>query len=613
MATESPPRYKLISYLKKDEQYSRIPSSWLLPAYLIPASYAALSPPDVSVLARDGNGQGNGKGMGMGMGQGECVLDVPRGCGLLTERELRITECDATGVAEGIRRGVWSCREVVGGFCKRAAIAHQLTNCLTEIMFTEAMQRAEELDRHLAEGKPPLGPLHGVPVSVKDTFRVEGVDASIGIASLCFKPSTQNSTLVSTLLSAGAIIHCKTNVPQTLMALDTHNNVFGRTLNPHNTHVTAGGSTGGESALLALKGSALGVGTDIGGSIRIPAMCGGLWGLKGSWERVSMKGVEGGDEEEGGKVGIRASAGPVARSMRDVELFMRTVVGGREWERDADVVPLPWRGLASSPSAGLGTGNSEVGKMIDKKKLRIAIVRRDGIVEPHPPILRVLDSVSTKLQNAGITVEELDLTPLLSQCHSLANALFNVAGSNYMFDLLSSTSEPLSPWLHTRMKRSPALPLSAIQKLLAKRTLLQSQFLQIWKDEKGEKKFDAIITPVAPHAVPPIDRWNSAGYTSSWVLLDYAAGVVPVGVFGRGDMEGEMEGEARGSWDRVNRELWTNFNREIYLNTPLAIQVVAPKLHEEQLCDAMSLISNVLHPPTSASTSPPSLPMPSKL
>lgn len=129
------------------------------------------------------------------------------------------------------------------------------------------------MDAHLASGEQPLGPLHGVPVSLKDTFKVRGYDASIGIAALAFKPATENSVLVDCLLSAGAVLYCKTNVPQTLMALDSHNNVFGRTINPLNTAVTAGGSSGGEGALIAMRGSILGVGTDVGGSIRIPAMC----------------------------------------------------------------------------------------------------------------------------------------------------------------------------------------------------------------------------------------------------------------------------------------------------------------------------------------------------
>lgn len=423
---------------------------------------------------------------------------------------------------------------------QRAAIAHQLTNCLTEIFFDDAIKRAEELDAHLDAKKQPLGPLHGVPVSLKDTFKVRGYDASIGIAALCFKPAEQNAVLVDCLLSAGAVLYCKTNVPQTLMALDSHNNIFGRTVNPLNTAVTAGGSSGGEGALLAMRGSILGVGTDVGGSIRIPAMCDGTFGIKPSWERIPYAGQEGGALPGASKVGIPASAGPLAHSMRDIELFFSAVSEQRPWKQDPDVVPAPWTSLTSVGGAG--------------RKLRIGIVRRDGVIDPHPPIVRLLDEVKTKLQKAGIDVVEMDITPLFSQCQSLANAMFGVEGGNAMFDLLESTKEPLSPWLSTRLKRKAALTLPKTQELHGKREELRRKFLSIWKDKHGE--IDAFFCPVAPHPVPPIDRYNGVSYTSSFVLLDYPAGVVPVRMFEKSDMKGEMsKSKPLSNWDKVNREL----------------------------------------------------------
>ena len=126
------------------------------------------------------------------------------------------------------------------------------------------------------------------------------------------------------------------------MALDSHNNIFGRTINPLNTAVTAGGSSGGEGALIAMRGSILGVGTDVGGSIRIPAMCDGTFGIKPSWERIPYAGQEGGALPGASKVGIPASAGPLAHSMRDIELFFSAVSAQQPWTTDADVVPLPW-------------------------------------------------------------------------------------------------------------------------------------------------------------------------------------------------------------------------------------------------------------------------------
>ena len=129
-----------------------------------------------------------------------------------------------------------------------------------------------------------VGPLHGLPVSIKDSFQVIGTEATLGLVAFIGKTSEVNSCLVENLLELGAVLYVKTNVPQTLMVFDhklsskaylttmssdqtadSHNNVFGRVLNPWNTMLTAGGSSGGEGALVALRGSPLGIGTDIAG------------------------------------------------------------------------------------------------------------------------------------------------------------------------------------------------------------------------------------------------------------------------------------------------------------------------------------------------------------
>jgi amidase len=181
-------------------------------------------------------------------------------------------------------------------------------------------------------------------------------------------------------------------------------------------------------------------------------------------------------------------------------------------------------------------------------------VRRDGVIDPHPPISHLLDEVKSKLLGAGVAVVEMDITSLFSQCQSLANAMFGVEGGNAMFDLLESANEPLSPWLSTRLKRKPALDLAKVRELHGKREALRKKFLSIWRDEHGE--IDAFICPVAPHPVPPIDRYNGVSYTSSFVLLDYPAGTVPVRMFGKSDMDGEMsDTKPLGNWDKVNREL----------------------------------------------------------
>ena len=226
--------WQSIAVRKQEQRASCIPKEWLLP-----------SPVDETR---------------------HNVLDVPRECGILSEDDLQITEqFDATALLSGLSNGFLRSVDVVTAFCKRAAIAQQVTNCLSEMFFQDAAVRAKQLDDYFAKTGKPMGPLHGLPISLKDTFRIRGYDSSLGIAAFCFKPATTNSPLVDLLLSLGAVLYCKTNVPQTMMALDSHNNVFGRTMNPANRQLTAGGSSGGEGALIAMRGSILGVGTDVGG------------------------------------------------------------------------------------------------------------------------------------------------------------------------------------------------------------------------------------------------------------------------------------------------------------------------------------------------------------
>lgn len=138
------------------------------------------------------------------------------------------------------------------------------TNCLSETLFQQAIASSKALDAHFKQTGKPIGPLHGLPISLKDNFNVIGVDSTVGFVSWVGHPAVYNATLVDILQDAGAVLYVKTNVPTAMMIAETVNNVFGRTLNPRNRKLTSGGSSGGESALIAFGGSPLGVGTDIG-------------------------------------------------------------------------------------------------------------------------------------------------------------------------------------------------------------------------------------------------------------------------------------------------------------------------------------------------------------
>ncbi|KAG2359185.1 amidase signature domain-containing protein [Suillus spraguei] len=179
------------------------------------------------------------------------------------------------------------------------------------VLYEDARKQAKELDAEFASTKTLRGPFHGVPVSVKDNYQIEGYDATIGFTAWANNPGKKDACVVAQLRAAGAIIFVKTNVPQTMLAFECSNPLWGRTTNPWNNKYTCGGSSGGEGALLAMDGSALGIGSDIGGSLRIPASYCGVYSLKPTAERVSSIAVRPGFEV------IRSSHGSLARFLID--------------------------------------------------------------------------------------------------------------------------------------------------------------------------------------------------------------------------------------------------------------------------------------------------------
>lgn len=384
-------------------------------------------------------------------------------------------------------------------------------------------------------------------MTVKDTFDIKGVDSSIGLAALTFKPAKETAPLVDLLRFLGAVIIAKTNVPQTLASLDSTNNVFGRTLNPLNRRLTAGGSTGGEGALISMRGSMIGFGTDIGGSIRVPAMCSGLYGFKPSHGRVPFGGQESGGVPGKGRAGIQAVAGPLARSTSDIDAVMKEIVPRSELYGE-DCIPGNW--LSETPSATRDMSH----------KFTVGVLRSDGRVPPLPPIAKLLEEVSQTLRGSkDIQVVEIPVPPELGECQTVANALMSTDGGNAMVDLIESTGEKLMPWLQTRFKRGTPRTLAQLHELQASRSRIEKALMKMWTVPGSDKagRVDAIIHPVAPHPVPEIDRYNAVGYTSSFVLLDYPAGSIPVRKFTEADLEvgKEMDSKILSSWDKRNREL----------------------------------------------------------
>ncbi|KAG8988140.1 hypothetical protein FRB94_001820 [Tulasnella sp. JGI-2019a] len=273
-------------------------------------------------------------------------------------------------IVEHIQRGDpgWSAERVLTSFSKRAILSHEKTNCLTEVMISEALEEARELDRQFASSQKIKGPLHGVPISFKDIYQIKGYDNSIGCTGYCHEPSSEDADLVKQVRDAGGIPFVKTNIPQTLLAFECANPVFGRTTNPYSAEYICGGSSGGEAALLACDGSPLGFGSDIGGSLRIPTAFCGIYSLKprhsrfsGTGDRDTMPGFE----------GLRTCKGPMGRSVNDVELACRLFFG-KSSRLDEWMPPVPYRDVKLP------------------KRLKFGYYKSDALIRASPPSQRAV-------------------------------------------------------------------------------------------------------------------------------------------------------------------------------------------------------------------------------
>ncbi|RMZ67257.1 acetamidase [Pyrenophora seminiperda CCB06] len=510
------------------------------------------------------------------------VLDVPRMCGILTEKELDITEnYDATALVEKMAKGDLKSVEVVTAFCKRAAVAQQCVSCLTEVMFDEAIARARECDDVLEREGRLLGPLHGLPISLKDSFNVRGVQATLGYVSfLSHPPAATNSILVTILHSLGAVFYVKTNLPQTMMTADSHNNIFGRTLNPYKLSHTAGGSTGGEGALIAMKGSVLGVATDVAGSNRIPAICCGGSSLKPTAGRVPFAGgVAVGRLGNPGTIPV--VIGPCGRSIRDYALFLRSVISAQPWLLDENSLPVPWRTI--QPSS------------LTAKPLRFGLVRGCKERPLHPPIARALHTTATKLKQAGHEIVLLDdKIPDLYQTALLAWKLFMLDPKKTPMRFIEASGEPPVPSLKTCGFEELKAWEATLDKLwdlnVEKSGVVRRWFLLMHgaggsASEEEDKGLDAVLMPGYQSVAPLHDTYGVPVYTVVQSLLNFPSGILPCA-------NAEKELDAEFFKEGVKYE--PPYDAEECEGLPTHVQVMGKSMMEEELVEIMKAVEGVI-------------------
>ncbi|KAH7394422.1 amidase signature domain-containing protein [Pyrenochaeta sp. MPI-SDFR-AT-0127] len=488
----------------------------------------------------------------------ESQLDVtawPRESGWFSPKELEITDSTASHLLRQLASRTWSSEEVTKAFCKRAAAAHQLTNCLTDVFFEEAIESAKSLDDHLQRTGQVVGPFHGLPISLKDNFNVKGKDSTVGFTSLVNQPAEYNSTLVDILERLGAVRYCKTNVPTAMMIAESVNNTFGRTTNPLNRKLTSGGSSGGESALIAFGGSPLGVGTDIGGSLRIPAACTGIFTLRPSFGRFTTQRCRSG---LAGQEAIQSVNGPMGKTLEDITMYSKAIIDAKPWLVDPKMLPIPWRHLEP------------------KNRLKIAVLWDDGICSPTPPVKRALQETAEKLKKAGHEV--IDWDPKLHvTALTLLGKLFVADGGKSVEALLGPTGEPYRPEMQMYADATE-LGVHGLWKLQLQRSELQRQYLEQWMSYDG---LDAILAPTTPYASVPHGEFKYVGYTGVYNIVDYAAVSFPSGVsVDKTKDKPAADYKAQSEYCQAARD---SYDHELVHGMPVSLQLVAQRLEEEKV------------------------------
>jgi amidase len=293
--------------------------------------------------------------------------------------------CSTAGaLARAIAAREVSAREVVEAHLRRIEAVNPAINAVVQVDGERALERADAADAAPA----PWGPLHGVPFTVKDNISAAGIVMAIGAPERAGVVADADATVVGRMKGAGAILLGKTNCPPYGGGIETDNDVYGRTSNPSDLTRTPGGSSGGEAAIIAAYGSPCGLGTDSGGSVRLPAHFCGLASIKPSAGRVPLTGVID-DEGQLGTLGDpRTQVGPLARSVDDVALVLRVVAGPDG--RDGGLVPIPLGDHAA----------------VELRGLRVALQAENEHTTATAETLHALERAAAALRAAGATVED---------------------------------------------------------------------------------------------------------------------------------------------------------------------------------------------------------------
>ena len=334
-------------------------------------------------------------------------------------------------ILEKIKQREVSSLEVLESFLAQVEKVNPKINAIVALDAERAKEKAIEADNKI-NLKSKLGPLHGLPMTIKDAFEVEGIVSTGGNPAWKDNIPKRNAEAVQRLVDAGAIIFGKTNVPFLSSDLQSFNKIYGTTNNPWDLERTPGGSSGGSAAALAAGMTPLELGSDIGGSIRVPAHFCGLYGHKPSYNIISEVGhmpPPPGSILTGNGLSV---AGPLARSPEDLEIALDVLVSAQEQDSQAWKVKLP---------------KARTKKI---KELKIAVWPDEPYAEADNEITNLIKDTAKDLKHAGAKVETVDLPISFEEIDKIYSLLLNplmLAGSpKETFETLAKLNESLDPY-----------------------------------------------------------------------------------------------------------------------------------------------------------------------
>ena len=448
------------------------------------------------------------------------------------------------------------------------------------------MSDAKELDEYFAEHKRTKGPLHGIPVSLKDQFHVKNVETTMGYVGWIGtfqgkkddpRKGTFESEMVRELRALGAVLFCKTAVPHTLMVGETVNNIIDYCWNPKNRRLTCGGSSGGEGALIGLKGSPAGFGTDIGGSIRIPAGFNGLYGIRPSGGRLPYEGMA---NSMDGQNTVLSVVGPLATTAGAVTLMVKSILSQEPWSYDPLVHDMPWRDdqeqaivdMIKSSTSGHG-------------KLAFGVLKHDGFITPQPPVARAIQIVADALSKQGHKLIEWK-PPSHERGYNLLLKAWTYDGGADIFKDFGLSGEPPTQQLANIYGDKPGKQATASE--IAENNLAmrawQKEYMDYWNSSAEltgtGRPVDAFLAPLAPFAAALRGKFLYYGYTGVVNGLDYTSVVVPVTM---ADKSIDVYDKSFTPISDDDQAVFEAYDAETYDGAHVSVQLVGRRLQEEKM------------------------------